>query len=151
MSAPLGCSSAEAHPSVYDRVENSLCDILIDCPSMDGEHLCLKICACKFGRSDWYQSLRWPVGHKNMCPSHFKCDNSYCVPVRHMCDKQWDCPHGEDEKACYDFHCEGLFLCPIEGQCLSFIDICDGNVNCKETNIDELFCEVDVCPEKSSF
>ncbi len=71
------------------------------------------------------------------CPSHFKCDDSYCVPIRHRCDTIWDCPYGEDENDCIDFKCTGLFFCPFEQKCLSYIDVCDNKADCKETKIDE--------------
>ena len=80
------------------------------------------------------------------CPSHFKCDNSYCVPIRHRCDNQWDCPNGEDENNCLDFDCYGLFFCPFEQKCLSFLDVCDGTPHCTDTEIDEQYCDVRPCP-----
>ncbi len=82
------------------------------------------------------------------CPSHFKCDRSYCVHVRHMCDMKWDCPLGEDENSCIGFNCQGFYLCPVERLCLSFIDVCDGKADCKDTRIDELLCEASSCPQK---
>ncbi len=60
---------------------------------------------------------------------------------------KWDCPYGEDEHSCVDFNCQGLFLCALEGKCLSFIDVCDGKADCNETSIDELFCEINPCPQ----
>ena len=68
--------------------------------------------------------------------------------MKHVCDAKWDCPHGEDEDSCQEFHCSGLFWCPIEMYCLSFLDICDGKVDCEQTAIDEQFCNMAPCPKK---
>ncbi len=81
------------------------------------------------------------------CPSHFKCDDSYCVPIRHRCDNQWDCPYGEDENNCLEFKCNGFFYCPLEQKCLSFMDVCDGKPHCKVTQIDEHYCDIRPCPK----
>ncbi len=81
------------------------------------------------------------------CPSHFKCPESYCIPVRHLCDSEQDCPFGEDEEGCLEFRCEGLFWCAIEKRCLSFIDVCDGVIHCPLTNEDESLCDIKtMCP-----
>ncbi len=59
----------------------------------------------------------------------------------------WDCPYGEDEEDCSHFRCSGLFWCPIEKRCLSFLDVCDGKTECIQSNIDERFCEeMHLCP-----
>ena len=34
------------------------------------------------------------------CPMHYKCPQSYCVPIRYTCDGLQDCPYGEDELRC---------------------------------------------------
>ncbi len=110
---------------------DQLCDGQLHCPWGDDEAFCLcggdePSCVSKVPR----------------CPS--KC--SYCVPVRHVCDTTWDCPYGEDEHGC-KVNCAYLFWCPIEQKCLSFVDLCDGRIHCKDTYSDELFCEVNQCPE----
>ena len=66
-------------------------------------------------------------------------------PSRHRCDTHCDCPYGEDENTCSDFKCYGLFFCPVEQRCLSFLDVCDGKLHCKETEIDEHYCDVRSC------
>ena len=57
-----------------------------------------------------------------------------------MCDGVTDCPYGEEEGDCSGFQCPGLFWCPEEKLCLSFIDICDGSIHCLASGADELLC-----------
>ncbi len=86
---------------------------------------------------------------KFACPSHFKCPETYCIPVRHLCDGVTDCPSGGDEGNCANYSCPGYFYCPVEGICLSGIDVCDGYRHCFETGDDELLCDIlnlDICP-----
>ena len=80
------------------------------------------------------------------CPSHFKCSDSYCIPVRHMCDGIQDCPYGEEEIQCNGHNCVGYFWCPVESLCLGFIDVCDGQVHCSLSHDDELLCNTISCP-----
>ncbi len=77
------------------------------------------------------------------CHSHYKCKGSYCVPVRHVCNGVQDCPNGEEEGDCTGFKCSGLFWCPLEQLCLSFIDICDRITHCHSSGADELLCGLD--------
>ncbi len=70
-----------------------------------------------------------------------------------MCDAKWDCPYGEDEHDC-TVNCSGLFWCPVEQICLSFVDLCDGRIHCEATQSDEMFCDVNlancngaICPD----
>ncbi len=58
----------------------------------------------------------------------------------------WDCPDGQDEIRCFSVKCKGLFLCPKEKLCLSFVDVCDGKIHCFDTKSDELVCESKICP-----
>ncbi len=82
------------------------------------------------------------------CPSHFKCPESYCIPVRHLCDSEQDCPFGEDEESCSEFRCQGYFWCAIDKRCLSFIDVCDGIIHCPLTEEDESLCDIVIsCPQ----
>ena len=81
------------------------------------------------------------------CPSHFKCPESYCIPIRHICDSEQDCPFGEDEENCSILTCSGLFWCPVDKLCLSHIEICDGIIHCPLTKEDELFCNMNSCPK----
>lgn len=40
-----------------------------------------------------------------ICPQDFaKCTNSYCVPVRFLCDGKEQCSGGEDETKCGEFY-----------------------------------------------
>ncbi len=60
------------------------------------------------------------------CPS--KPNDTYCIPIRHLCDSEQDCPFGEDEEGCSEFRCEGFFWCAIDkheqldGQLLCFFE-----------------------------
>ncbi len=35
----------------------------------------------------------------------------YCIPWKYVCNGRQDCPLGDDEEACTEFHCDGLFKC----------------------------------------
>lgn len=36
------------------------------------------------------------------CNGHYKCPDAYCIPIRLLCDGQWHCPNGDDERQCSD-------------------------------------------------
>ncbi len=83
------------------------------------------------------------------CPSYYKCPDSYCVPVRHLCDGIRNCPYGEDEALCGEEKtCAGLFRCLGEDLCLALVDICDNRCHCKLTCDDERLCDEPFCPGK---
>ena len=51
-------------------------------------------------------------GHLANCESHhcgtlFKCPNSYCLPLKRVCDSHIDCPDGADEENCDNLYCPG--------------------------------------------
>ncbi|OWF35041.1 G-protein coupled receptor GRL101 [Mizuhopecten yessoensis] len=78
------------------------------------------------------------------CPPDFaKCSNSYCIPVRFLCDDEKHCSNGEDEDMC-DRTCVGLFRCHKSDVCLGQVQVCDGIPNCPEGD-DEDLCNV-TCP-----
>ena len=81
------------------------------------------------------------------CPSRFKCANSYCVPVRGLCDGKRDCPEGEDEVGCGQtpLRCPGLYRCQ-GGRCIHQHEVCDGHVDCDVTGEDEVGCDRVTCP-----
>ncbi|ELT92799.1 hypothetical protein CAPTEDRAFT_228056 [Capitella teleta] len=41
------------------------------------------------------------------CGGLFKCPNSYCLPIKRVCDHHIDCPNGEDEESCENYACPG--------------------------------------------
>ena len=83
--------------------------------------------------------LRFCYVHE--CPGYFKCFFTYCIPYWLICDGKTDCPYGEDEAACDDFLCRGMFKCIPDGICVSLQDVCDGIKNCPKSWEDEMLCE----------
>ncbi len=84
--------------------------------------------------------------HDFECPMHYKCPDSYCIPVRHSCDGRQDCPYGHDELSCSGRNvCTNMYWCPVEGLCLSPIDICDDRCHCNVTCDDERLCDKPTC------
>ena len=78
------------------------------------------------------------------CPGLFKCKNSFCLPVRLICDGHIDCENGEDELDCNTRrHCLGNLWC--DGICVGKEEICDGIQNCPNGD-DEHMCEFRGCP-----
>ena len=80
------------------------------------------------------------------CPSHFKCPETYCIPYRKVCNGEWDCPDGYDEKGCASYHCPGLFRCKGGRHCISLNQVCDGVVHCEKFQDDENYCEYILSP-----
>ena len=52
------------------------------------------------------------------CSRHFKCWNSYCIPLHFLCDGILQCPYGDDEDECHDLTCVGLFRCRESNICV---------------------------------
>ncbi len=100
-----------------------------------------------YGEEHYSNSLHLYYCKEFECPFHFKCPESYCIPIKHRCDSEQDCPFGEDEEHCTILTCSGLFWCPVDKLCLSYIEICDGITNCPLTKEDELFCNIKSCPK----
>ena len=84
---------------------------------------------------------------RHHCPDKFKCPNSYCIPVRRLCDGRKDCPEGEDEDECEQIPllCPGFYRCQ-GGMCIHPHEICDGYVDCELHGDDEKSCYMDPCP-----
>ncbi len=76
---------------------------------------------------------------------YFKCLNSYCIPMRHVCNGHWNCPMGQDERKCSNKTCSGRFKCRNSSLCISKDSICDGVMDCIFQD-DEAFCDLPVCP-----
>ena len=85
------------------------------------------------------EHLRFCVDFR--CPNHYKCFESYCIPLHLVCDGVKDCPTGQDEVHCGEFSCHGYFHCKGMHLCLHLIYLCDGVVDCYLYNDDELYCD----------
>ncbi len=69
------------------------------------------------------------------CGSHFKCNNSYCLPWAYVCDNKWDCYNGEDEMfehVCSNSSavCGSMFKCRKIKACVPLAIVCDGVNDC---------------------
>lgn len=83
------------------------------------------------------------------CTNTFKCPNSYCIPYKHVCDGNMNCPNGEDEQInCHHLNCPSFFHCKGLTSCLHPSQICDGKVDCSNKyKDDEIMCDENyVCP-----
>ena len=85
------------------------------------------------------EHLRYCVDFR--CPNHYKCFESYCIPLHLVCDGVKDCPTGQDEDRCREFSCHGYFRCKGMHLCLHLNYLCDGVVDCNLYNDDELYCD----------
>ncbi len=74
------------------------------------------------------------------CRSTFKCEKSYCIPYRFVCDGKWDCWHGEDEDNCQHMTCLNMFRCKISSSCIQLNDVCNGVFDCPLAD-DEKICD----------
>ncbi len=82
--------------------------------------------------------------HLQDCESHpcqpsFKCQQSYCIPNRYICNGKWDCWTGEEEMSCTNISCKALFKCKLASTCIPKRNVCDGVVDCPQQD-DEKFC-----------
>ena len=80
------------------------------------------------------------------CDLMFKCINSYCVPWAYVCNRNWDCPEGNDELN--NPVCNSKRVCihmykykNISQRCIHVGNICDGNNYCP-LGYDEHLCEL---------
>ena len=73
------------------------------------------------------------------CLWMFKCQDSYCIPYRYMCNGKWDCWNGEDEISCMNYSCVNMFKCKLSTICIHIKNICDGTIDCL-LNDDEMIC-----------
>ena len=85
------------------------------------------------------EHLRFCVDFR--CPNHYKCFESYCIPLHLVCDGIKDCPTGQDEEHCERFTCQGYFQCKGTHLCLHLNYLCDGVVDCYLYSDDELYCD----------
>ena len=77
------------------------------------------------------------------CSKQYKCPNSYCIPVRKVCDGITDCPIGDDELHCNAYKCPGHLKCFGVSYCVPPHEICDGISHCPLQE-DEKHCQT--CP-----
>ena len=78
------------------------------------------------------------------CRKHYKCQRSYCIPSRKICDDVIDCPVGDDEAGCEAYSCPGHMRCYSVTYCVPPHEICDGISHCPQQE-DERFCQT--CPK----
>ena len=78
------------------------------------------------------------------CPQHYKCNASYCIPTRKLCDGAMDCPTGDDEANCKDFRCPGHVRCSGVSFRVAPHEVCDGIAHCPRQD-DEKYCQS--CPQ----
>ena len=90
------------------------------------------------------EHLRYCVDYR--CPNHYKCLESYCIPIHLVCDGIEDCPIGQDEEHCDEFSCQGYYQCKNTHMCLHLNYLCDGVVDCPLHRDDEQFCDEFQCP-----
>ncbi len=84
------------------------------------------------------------------CPYHFKCSNTFCIPLQHICDNVTDCPEGDDESQslCHNLTCYHMFKCVYGYHCLHPDKICDGYKDCLDDSYlgeDESVCDRGEC------
>lgn len=53
----------------------------------------------------------------------YQCPDSYCLPMRKVCDGVKDCPLGHDEMQCDNYTCPGLSV----DQCYARVPFCQYN------------------------
>ncbi|XP_071082688.1 G-protein coupled receptor GRL101-like [Haliotis cracherodii] len=81
-----------------------------------------------------------------VCPvNYMKCPDSFCLPLRRVCDGHRDCLDGRDEQQCDSWVCPNLFRCGDGGTCLTWDQVCDGREHCPRGD-DERDCDP-TCPE----
>ncbi len=74
------------------------------------------------------------------CNMMFKCPQQYCIPWRYVCDGNWDCPSGTDEKLC-SHNCSFMFACKISELCVHLGDVCNQETDCPLGD-DEILCSL---------
>ncbi len=75
------------------------------------------------------------------CSNAYKCETSYCIPYRRVCDGHTDCPHGDDETGCDNYVCMGMLRCRNASFCVHKIEVYHGVRYCPDGD-DETLCEL---------
>ncbi|XP_045177196.2 G-protein coupled receptor GRL101-like, partial [Mercenaria mercenaria] len=79
------------------------------------------------------------------CPHGFvKCPNSFCIPIKSVCDERMDCRFGEDELFCDSWKCPNQFRCRNSRTCIHMSQVCNGYSDCSSGD-DETHCNT-TCP-----
>ncbi|XP_045177075.2 G-protein coupled receptor GRL101-like [Mercenaria mercenaria] len=79
------------------------------------------------------------------CPYGFvKCPNSFCIPIKSVCDERMDCMFGEDESFCDTWKCPNQFRCRNSKTCIPLTQVCNGYNDCSSGD-DETHCNA-TCP-----
>ncbi len=79
------------------------------------------------------------------CSNTYKCELSYCIPYRRVCDGHIDCTHGDDEIGCTDYTCRSMLRCRNSSLCVHQVEVCDGVSHCPHGD-DESLCGLVPCP-----
>ena len=79
------------------------------------------------------------------CVNTFKCPQSYCIPIRKVCDGIRDCLNGDDEINCHNNICSGYLKCSGVEYCIHPMEVCDGYSHCPRGDDEEL-CDIHGCP-----
>ncbi len=79
------------------------------------------------------------------CPQRYKCQLSYCIPYRRLCDGTVDCLHADDEESCEAYTCSGMLHCRDHKFCVHQSEVCDTHLNCPLGD-DEANCILNSCP-----
>ena len=131
--APLFTSCIKGFPvRCYPR--NKICVFEID---LQTKHL--KYCRNGAHLSDCFN---------HVCPSMYKCKDSYCIPFHYVCNVRVDCPHGEDELGCETLKCPGLLKCRYDDICVHPNYIGNGKVDCAFSADDESLLGIVSCPQR---
>ncbi len=89
------------------------------------------------------------------CSLMFACPHYYCLPWRHVCDGEWDCPNGMDESTALFCRgnrlCTDKFKCRKSSICIGIADTCNSIADCP-LHDDELLCQLKsvICPVNCS-
>lgn len=65
------------------------------------------------------------------------CESELCIPDQWFCDREQDCPDGDDEQHC-DLCQTGEFQC-LNNTCVPQTNVCDGTAHCSDAE-DETDC-----------
>ncbi len=123
---------AKCHESIVCVTTDSICDGFEDCPYGDDEFFCF---------------LAIPKCPQNCICLYFKCPGFYCLPWRFVCNGQWECPGGMEERNCQRTACPGMFKCKNTSICISTQSLCDFLSDC-HLNDDENFCPIGKVSQK---
>ena len=123
---------------------------------------------CPKGMNNCFSGLKECYSHHNMCQYHidtntgllsictngkhlehceqfvcsysFKCQSSYCIPHKYICNGKWDCWDGSDEVSCASRSCSNLFKCKHSTICFPLDLVCNYMIDCPDAD-DECCCQ----------